>query len=193
MLFRSKKDRKNIILQSLAGMLEERNLSKITTAALAEKSGITEAALYRHFPSKRSIYAELFSFCDEAIFTKCNELKKSKITSKEKVKNTFMFFMLFVEKNKGFARLLSREALSSNEQNVSDNVNQFFERLELVLRQMLKENEDELRTQAGISAQLIVTVLEGNISRFIRSKFKNAPSSYTENVWKILSISIFKS
>ena len=188
-----KKDRKNIILQSLAGMLEERNLSKITTAALAEKSGITEAALYRHFPSKRSIYAELFSFCDEAIFTKCNELKKSKITSKEKVKNTFMFFMLFVEKNKGFARLLSREALSSDEQNVSDNVNQFFERLELVLRQMLKENEDELRTQAGISAQLIVTLLEGNISRFIRSKFKNAPPSYTENVWKILSISIFKS
>ena len=124
-----KKDRKNIILQSLAGMLEERNLSKITTAALAEKSGITEAALYRHFPSKRSIYAELFSFCDEAIFTKCNELKKSKITSKEKVKNTFMFFMLFVEKNKGFARLLSIEALSSDEQNVSDNVNQFFERL----------------------------------------------------------------
>ena len=188
-----KKDRKNIILQSLAGMLEERNLSRITTAALAKKSGITEAALYRHFPSKRSIYAELFSFCDEAIFTKCNELKKSKITSKEKVKNTFMFFMLFVEKNKGFARLLSREALSSDEQNVSDNVNQFFERLELVLRQMLKENEDELRTQAGISAQLIVTVLEGNISRFIRSKFKNAPSSYIENVWKILSISIFKS
>ena len=67
-----RKDRKNIILQSLAAMLEERNLSRITTAALAEKSGITEAALYRHFPSKRSIYAELFSFCDEAIFNKCN-------------------------------------------------------------------------------------------------------------------------
>ena len=106
-----KKDRKNIILQSLAGMLEERNLSKITTAALAEKSGITEAALYRHFPSKRSIYAELFSFCDEAIFTKCNELKKSKISSKEKVKNTYMFFMLFVEKNKGFARLLIKRSI----------------------------------------------------------------------------------
>jgi len=187
-----KKDRKNIILQSLAGMLEERNLSKITTAALAKNSGITEAALYRHFPSKRSIYAELFSFCDEAIFTKCNELKKSKISSKEKVKNTYMFFMLFVEKNKGFARLLSREALSSDEQNVSENVNQFFERLELVLRQMLKESEDKLRTQAGISAQLIVTVLEGNISRFIRSKFKDSPSTYVENIWKILAINIFK-
>ena len=55
-----KKDRKNIILESLASMLEERNMSKVTTALLAEKSGITEAALYRHFPSKRVIYAELF-------------------------------------------------------------------------------------------------------------------------------------
>ena len=64
-----KKDRKNIILESLASMLEERNMSKVTTALLAEKSGITEAALYRHFPSKRAIYAELFSFCDSAIFS----------------------------------------------------------------------------------------------------------------------------
>jgi len=100
--------------------------------------------------------------------------------------------MLFVEKNKGFARLLSREALSSDEQKVSENVNQFFERLELVLRQMLKESEDQLRTQAGISAQLIVTILEGNISRFIRSKFKDSPSTYAENIWKILAINIFK-
>ena len=120
------------------------------------------------------------------------KLKKSKLTSKEKVKNTFMFFMVFVEKNKGCARLLSREALSSDEQNVSDAVNQFFERLELVLRQMLKEDEEILRTQAGISAQLIITILEGNVSRFIRSKFKDSPSSYIENIWKILSISIFK-
>ena len=187
-----KKDRKNIILQALASMLEERNLSKITTASLAEKSKITEAALYRHFPSKRSIYAELFSFCDNAIFTKCNELKKEKMSSKEKVKNAFMFFMIFIEKNKGFARLLSREALTSDEQNVTDNVNQFYERLELVLRQILKEDDSNLRTQAGISAQLIITALEGNIGRYIRSKFKDSPSTYIENVWGLISISIFK-
>jgi TetR/AcrR family transcriptional regulator len=76
-----KKDRKNIILESLANLLEERNMSKVTTALLAEKSNITEAALYRHFPSKRAIYAELFSFCDNAIFSKCTELKKQKISS----------------------------------------------------------------------------------------------------------------
>ena len=88
-----KKDRKNIILESLASMLEERNMSKVTTALLAERSGITEAALYRHFPSKRAIYAELFSFCDNAIFSKCNELKKEKLSSKDKIKNSFLFFI----------------------------------------------------------------------------------------------------
>jgi TetR/AcrR family transcriptional regulator len=100
--------------------------------------------------------------------------------------------MFFIEKNKGFARLLSREALSSDEQNVSDSVNQFYERFELVLRQILKENDSNLRTQPGISAQLIITSLEGNIGRYIRSKFKDAPSNYIENVWDLLSISVFK-
>ena len=99
--------------------------------------------------------------------------------------------MLFVEKNKGFARLLSREALSSSEQNVSDNVNQFYERFELVLRQILKE-EENLKTQPGISAQLIITTLEGNISRYIRSKFKESPSTYIDNIWDLLAISLFK-
>ena len=186
------KDRKNIILQSLASMLEEKNLSKVTTALLAKKSGITEAALYRHFPSKRSIYAELFSFCDNAIFQKCNELKKSDISTNEKIKNIFVFFVIFIEKNKGFARLLSREALSSGEQNVSEDVNQFYERLELVLRQILKEDSDNLISQAGLSAQVILTVLEGSIGRYIRSKFKNSPSTYVDNLWQLTSICIFK-
>ena len=153
-----KENRKQIILQSLASLLEERNLSKVTTALLAEKSSITEAALYRHFPSKRAIYAELFSFCDNAIFSKCTELKKQKISSKEKVKNVFLFFMIFIEKNKGFARLLSREALSNNEQNVVDSVNQFYDRFELSIKQMLNEDANALISQPGISSQLIVTL-----------------------------------
>ena len=101
--------------------------------------------------------------------------------------------MIFIEKNKGFARLVSREALSSDEQNVSDNVNQFFERFELSLKQMLSEDSENLIAQPGISAQLIVTCIEGNVSRYIRSKFKDSPSNYIENVWKLLSLSIFKS
>ena len=187
------KNRKNIILQSLAGLLEEASSTKITTALLAKKSNITEAALYRHFPSKRSIYAELFSYCDEAIFLKSSELKKSDLSSKEKVMNIFKFFMLFVEKNKGFARLLSREALSPSEKNVSDSVNQFYERFELTIKQILAEDIDGLISQPGISAQLITTYLEGNVSRYIRSKFKDSPSNYIDNAWGLLSVNLFKS
>jgi len=187
------KNRKNIILQSLAGLLEEASSTKITTALLAKKSNITEAALYRHFPSKRSIYAELFSYCDEAIFLKSSELKKSDLSSKEKVMNIFKFFMLFVEKNKGFARLLSREALSPSEKNVSDSVNQFYERFELTIKQILAEDIDGLISQPGISAQLITTYLEGNVSRYIRSKFKDSPSNYIDNAWDLLSVNLFKS
>jgi len=180
-------------LQSLAGLLEEASSTKITTALLAKKSNITEAALYRHFPSKRSIYAELFSYCDEAIFLKSSELKKSDLSSKDKVMNIFKFFMLFVEKNKGFARLLSREALSPSEKNVSDSVNQFYERFELTIKQILAEDIDGLISQPGISAQLITTYLEGNVSRYIRSKFKDSPSNYIDNAWDLLSVNLFKS
>ena len=187
------KNRKNIILQSLAGLLEEASSTKITTALLAKKSNITEAALYRHFPSKRSIYAELFSYCDEAIFLKSSELKKSDLSSKDKVMNIFKFFMLFVEKNKGFARLLSREALSPSEKNVSDSVNQFYERFELTIKQILAEDIDALISQPGISAQLITTYLEGNVSRYIRSKFKDSPSNYIDNAWELFSVNLFKS
>jgi TetR/AcrR family transcriptional regulator len=187
------KNRKNIILQSLAELLEGASSTKITTALLAKKSNITEAALYRHFPSKRSIYAELFSYCDEAIFLKSSELKKSDLSSKEKVMNIFKFFMLFVEKNKGFARLLSREALSPSEKNVSDSVNQFYERFELTIKQILAEDVGGLISQPGISAQLITTYLEGNVSRYIRSKFKDSPSNYIDNAWELLSVNLFKS
>tara|TARA_B100000287_G_C20647772_1_gene785753 strand:+ start:1124 stop:1696 length:573 start_codon:yes stop_codon:yes gene_type:complete len=186
-------DRKQIILQSLAKLLEERDTTKVTTAVLASESGITEAALYRHFPSKRSIFLELFTFCDQTIFEKVGEIKKeSDIDSKEKVRLIFFFFSIFLEKNKGFARILSREALGPNEQNVIDAVNQFYERLELAIKQLLSTKKDSLKLTAGQSAHLITSIMEGIISRFIRNKFKEIPSNYIENYWALISSSIFK-
>ena len=85
-----------------------------------------------------------------------------------------------------------REALSSDEQNVTDAVNQFFERLELNIKQILAEEANKLIAQPGISAQLIVTSLEGTVSRYIRSKFKESPSSYSENLWTLTVLSTFK-
>ena len=187
------KDRKQIILQSLAKLLEERDATKITTAVLAAESGITEAALYRHFPSKRSIFLELFSFCDQTIFQKVGEIKKEKdIEPKEKIRLIFFFFAIFLEKNKGFARILSREALGPNEQNVIDAVNQFYERLELSIKQILSSKKESLNITSGQSAHLITSIMEGIISRFIRNKFKEIPSNYIENYWAAISNSVFK-
>lgn len=187
------KDRKQIILQSLAKLLEERDATKVTTAVLAAESGITEAALYRHFPSKRSIFLELFTFCDQTIFQKVGEIKKdTKIQPEEKVRLIFFFYAIFLEKNKGFARILSREALGPGEQNVIDSVNQFYERLELVIKQLLSLKKDSLLLTSGQSAHLITSIMEGMISRFIRNKFKETPSSYIENYWLLISTSIFK-
>ena len=188
-----KSDRKQIILQSLAALLEERDATKITTAILAQESGVTEAALYRHFPSKRIIYLELFNFCDETIFQKVGEIKKdSSLKPAEKIRLIFFFFIIFIEKNRGFARILSREALGPNEKNVIDAVNQFYERLELAMKQILAPQKELLQLTPGISAHLITSVSEGVISRFIRNGFKESPSGYLENYWTLLSHSLFK-
>ena len=187
------KDRKQIILQSLATLLEERDATKVTTASLAKESGITEAALYRHFPSKRSIFLELFTFCDETIFQKVGEIKKeASIEPDEKIRLIFFFFIIFLEKNKGFARILSREALGPNEKNVIDAVNQFYERLELSMKQILASEKERIQLTPGISSHLITSTIEGIISRFIRNGFKEIPSSYIENYWSLLSRSLFK-
>jgi len=187
------KDRKQIILQALAKLLEERAATKITTAVLARESGITEAALYRHFPSKRVIFLELFQFCDLTIFQKVGEIKKDlSKESSEKIKLIFFFFIIFLEKNKGFSRILSREALGPNEKNVIDAVNQFFERLELSIKQILALDKESINFTPGISSHLLISAMEGIISRFIRNGFKEMPSSYLENYWVMLSQSIFK-
>ena len=187
------KPRQLDIMQNLAKMLGEKGPVKITTSLLSKECGITEAAIYRHFPSKRSIFLELFNFCDQTIFQKVGEIKKeSDIDPEEKVRLIFFFYAIFLEKNKGFARILSREALGPSEQNVIDSVNQFYERLELSIKQMLSSKKDSLQLTAGQSAHLITSIMEGMISRFIRNKFKEIPSSYIENYWSLISSSIFK-
>ena len=87
---------------------------------------------------------------------------------------------------------MSREALGPNEQNVIDAVNQFYERLELSIKQLLSSKKDDLKLTSGQSAHLITSIMEGVISRFIRNKFKEIPSNYIENYWTAISTSIFK-
>jgi len=124
------------------------------------------------------------------IFQKVGEIKKeASIEPDEKIRLIFFFFAIFLEKNKGFARILSREALGPNEKNVIDAVNQFYERLELSMKQILASEKERIQLTPGISSHLITS---GIISRFIRNGFKEMPSGYIENYWSLLSRSLFK-
>ena len=89
-------------------------------------------------------------------------------------------------KSEGYENLVIK---NSNELDLRNQnaVNQFFERFELSIKQMLQEDMNKLIAQPGISAQLIVTCVEGNVGRYIRSKFKESPSTYIENIWELLS------
>jgi len=188
-----KERRKDLILQTLLKLLETSNTKKITTALLAKESGVTEAALYRHFPSKRMIFQELFEFCDSTIFDKLNQIKKEeKLSIHEKLKNIFYFSVVFIEKNKGFSRILSREALSPDEKNVEEKVNQFFDRYELNIKQILQNEPKLLILTPAIGAQIFTTNLEGVIARFLRGSLKDMPSSYLDNYWEGMQASIFK-
>ena len=125
---KEKVSRKIQIMQTLASMLEDREPVKITTAELAKRTNITEAAIYRHFPSKRRIYQELVEFFEDSIFPRIASIKKESAPD-EVAGNIVMLILSFCDKNKGISKILNREALSVDESKIEDKVNLLFDRL----------------------------------------------------------------
>ena len=175
-----KKDRKNIILQSLASMLEERNLAKITTALLAEKSNVTEAALYRHFPSKKKIYSGLVDFCEQNLFELIANINSSEESNLIKAKKILVVLVTFCEKNPGLARLLTREAFSVDETSLDERIKLLMAKIELQIKQNLQKFEQETKKKLSLttasSANLLLACAEGLIQQFVRSGFEDSPS-----------------
>ena len=127
-------------MQSLAAMLEERDLLKITTAELAKRSEITEAAIYKHFPSKRKIYEELVIFFEENIFTRLVAMREE--TKPEDFPGQLILLVLkFCETNKGFSRILTREVFTADEIKIIDKVSNCFEKINIEIRQSLQDYE----------------------------------------------------
>ena len=127
------KPRQLDIMQSLAKMLGEKGPVKITTALLATECGITEAAIYRHFPSKKKIYSGLVDFCEQNIFDLISNINASEVDDLEKVKRIVMLLVSFSEKNPGLARLLTREAFSVDETSLDGRIGQMTSKIELVI------------------------------------------------------------
>ena len=182
------------ILQALALMLET-NRGRITTAALASELGCSEAALYRHFPSKTKMFEGLIDFIEETIFARVNGILNDEPNATHQCFRIISLTLTFAEKNPGISRLLNGDALAGENERLQQRVAQLFGRLESQLKQILREAELNQNLQLNLSinvvVNLLITLLEGKISQFVRSDFKQAPTDHWQQQWSALSDAVF--
>ena len=174
------KPRQLDIMQNLAKMLGEKGPVKITTSLLSKECGITEAAIYRHFPSKRKIYSGLVDFCEKSIFDLIANINSSEGDELEKTKKILILIVTFSEKNPGLARLLTREAFSVDETSLDERIGQMMSKIELLIKQNLQKYEQETKKKLELptasAANLLLACSEGIIQQFVRSGFQDSPS-----------------
>ena len=184
------KPRQLDIMQNLAKMLGEKGPVKITTSLLSKECGITEAAIYRHFPSKRKIYSGLVDFCEQNIFDLITNINSSDGNELEKTKRMLILLVTFSEKNPGLARLLTREAFSVDETSLDERIGQMMSKIELLIKQNLQKYEQETKKKLALptasAANLLLACSEGIIQQFVRSGFQDTPSKRINDQFEFL-------
>ncbi|NQY34418.1 MAG: nucleoid occlusion factor SlmA [Alteromonadaceae bacterium] len=185
-----KTNRKQQILESLALMLQNNPGQRITTAKLAAEVGVSEAALYRHFPSKARMFEGLIEFIEESIFSRINLILTDHKEALVRCHHILHVLLVFSERNPGMCRILSGDALMGENERLHIRVHQFFEKLESQFKQVLRERK--LREGKGFSineqalANILVAFVEGKISQYVRSGFDKKPSSNFNEQWQFL-------
>ena len=182
-------DRKDQILQTLAQMLEASPGSKITTAKLAANLGVSEAALYRHFPSKTRMFESLIDFVEETLFSRITQILNEESNQLTRCKKILTLFLVFCERNPGITRILSGDALTGEHERLRGRVAQVYDRIETQLRQCLRmaEVEEGWRTAIPVntSANLLLALVEGRIAQFVRSDFGLLPTRAWDDQWSV--------
>ena len=188
--------RREQILQALAYMLEAGPGERITTAALAKTVGVSEAALYRHFPSKAKMFDGLIEFIEEATFSRIALILREEQSAMARCQQILGFLIGFAERNPGISRILTGDALTGETERLRARINQFYERLETELRKVLSEAErfEGIRTSITVSAaaNLLLSSVEGHIGQYVRSNFKNQPTKYWQDQWPVLMEGFFR-
>ena len=183
------------ILQALARMLEVSRGGRITTAALAAEIGVSEAALYRHFPSKTRMYEGLIDFIEETIFARLRTIVSDEPDAVKQRYRILSLVLAFSEKNPGITRILNGDALTGETSRLHDRVAQFWDRLESQLKQTLREAEvrDGLKLSVPISvaANLMLVAAEGKVSQFVRSSFAQPPTEHWSEQWSLITAQMF--
>jgi len=172
-------DRKRQILQCLAAELEARPRARITTARLAQAVGVTEAALYRHFPGKASMFEALLAFAETSVFSRVNRLLADEPDPVRRCEKLLELVLVFSERNPGISRVLLGDPLIGEADELGVRATQFFSRFETQLKQVLREgggHSPQLRQQAPALANLLSAFLQGRMLQFVATGFKRKPT-----------------
>jgi TetR/AcrR family transcriptional regulator len=183
-------ERRLQILQVLAEMLESPTPEKITTAALAARLGVSEAALYRHFASKAQMYEGLIEFIESTLFGLINKLGADN-PGLEAARAITQMLLAFAEKNRGMTRVLTGEVLVNENARLQARMNQLMDRLEASLKQSLRiaasVGSVAPEIDPGAAANLILAYVQGRWQQFVKSGFKRPPQELWEAQWRLLS------
>lgn len=182
-------ERRVQILQALAGMLEQPGGERITTAALAARLDVSEAALYRHFASKAQMFEGLIEFIEQSVFSLINQIVEREQTVQTEGSDLGMrqaakviaMLVQFAEKNPGMARVMVGDALVFENERLQQRMNQFFDKIEATLKQSLRDSapvaaETLPLADAQVRASVLVAFVVGRLQRYVRSGFKRLPS-----------------
>lgn len=186
-------ERRQDILETLAHMLQQSQGERVTTAQLAHAVGVSEAALYRHFPSKAKMFEGLLEFIEESLFSRITRILAEESQAETRIQNILFLLLAFADKNPGMARLLYGDILVGETERLRKRVLQIYERIETQLRQILREAEitENLHVSTSDVAVLLLSIVEGLITRFVRSDFTSSPVAGWEKRWEILRKSVF--
>jgi TetR/AcrR family transcriptional regulator len=169
---RAKGERRLEILKALAEMLEAPKWERITTAALAQKLDVSEAALYRHFASKAQMYEGLIEFIESSVFSLANRIAEDEGEGIAQAEKLIEMLLAFAEKNPGMVRVMTGDALVGEHERLQARMNQFFDRFEATLKQALRVSSDG--DAAGRAAALLRYAI-GCLHQFAKSGFARKP------------------
>lgn len=183
-------DRKNQILQTLAQMLERPAAERITTAALAKRLDVSEAALYRHFSGKAQMFEGLIEFIEQTLFALINKITTEETSGLRQCEAVISVLLAFAQKNRGMTRVLIGDALVNEDEKLQARINQLHERLEAALRQALRfavtQNELVQDIDAAAQANLLISLVIGRWHQFAKSGFRRDPAELWARQWKQL-------
>ncbi len=184
-------ERRIQILQTLAAMLEQPGAERITTAALAAKLDVSEAALYRHFASKAQMFEGLIEFIESSVFTLVNQINERESDAAVQVRKVLTVLLQFGEKNPGMVRVMVGDALVFENDRLLTRMNQFFDRIESQLRQSLRAAAEAAGSatptvDANAQASVMTAFAVGRLQRYARSGFKRSPTEHLDAALKLL-------